>query len=217
MKLDKKQKVMLTLTVCAFLFLGWQVYDLFGGGSEPTPAVINTPVVKKIKTSSRVKKQPAPVPADFQKNTAASSKPATETKQYMSMVDQLEMYRMQSQVLQQQLSIAKARQQIAKVNSGGDVYSGSASASDISLDGSAAARLSYVAKQGGQWVATIDQGGRYQSVVEGGALLDGSVVVSINKSGVVLLSNGQKSQLGFSGVSIIKPPLKKISKVKKPV
>ena len=64
MKIDKKQKVVLVLTICAFAFLGWQIYDLFFAGPE-TIAV--APVVKKwaktqakASTKAPIKKSSAP-------------------------------------------------------------------------------------------------------------------------------------------------------------
>lgn len=203
MKLDKRQKIVLVLTICAFAFLGWQIYDLFFAGPDisPPPAVVKKAPAKAVKTvKATTKKTNAPKVVNQSASNKATKQdvPVTESKPYLAMVEQLEMYKMQHEVLQQQLAIAKAQQQIARVNSQNDASSGQAPAMAAVTAGGSGLRLSYVAKLHGQWQATIDDAGQYQTVKVGGQLLDGSKVLSINADGVELQKGKKKKQLHFA-------------------
>ena len=203
MKMDNKKKIVLVLTVCAFIFLAWQLYDLFGSkpvvreqALQKKAAIVHGALSSK-KTVSR------PTLAKVLPKRANQPVPVTQKKRYLSMVEQLEVYKLQREVLDQKLAIAKAQKAIAQVSLANRGFE--PSSMSLTLHSNATPlRLSYIAFQGGQWVATVEISGRFQSVHTGDKLLDGSLVVAINESGIMLEKLGRKVALTFSGIARVR-------------
>lgn len=198
MKMDKRETIILILTICAFAFLGWQVYDMIWGG--PKPVTRTQPVAQQASTTdkpaAKQAKEPAPEAKTTPNTAAMQNKPVTESNQYLSMVDRLELYKMQSQVLQQQLAIAKTKQEIAKLSGGNSNVVSEPVATAVNQEGSDL-RLSYLAEQQGVWQAIIAINGQYQTVVKGDHLADGSEVVAISRAGVTLAKDSKQRVLTF--------------------
>lgn len=202
MKLDKKQRVMLVLTIIALLFLAWQIIDLIRGDVSSSPA----PAAQTTTQQAAASNTPEPKPASV-KSTANQANPvrtqiASQRKEYLQMADQFELAKMQSQLLKQELDIAKTKQQISQTNQS---ISGITNAGGVTgaTDTNAKLHLVYVGQVSGKWSATVSQGGQYTTVSVGSVLPNGSVVSSVNQQGITYRLGGKTLLLGFNGQTVV--------------
>lgn len=193
---DKKQRIVLLLTSLAMVFLCWQIYDMFWGGESmsdaPAPVVVaKRPVVTNSKPTL-VKKMPA--------KKTVQSQPITQQAAYLSVVDQLEMAKLQAQLLQQQAAIASARQRIAQMNQKTSELGGALSASSPVMSGQAGYQLKLLDHDHGAWEAVLIDAGHYRTVTVGAVLPGGDIVKAIDATTVTLAaSDGTITRLRFEG------------------
>jgi len=217
-QLEKKQKILLVVTVIVIAILTWQFYELFWGdvSGSSTPAKVQP--VKKAKQSTTKKgsvnaKKSAhsasvglKVESNLPKSVAQrkATLPAQQAA-YLNIVNHYELAKMENQLLTQQASIAEARNRIAKLNQdtmqlGGNVALASSNNTTTGF------QLAYLGQQNGQWVAAIRNQDQYKTVSVNQQLPDGSVVLGIDKQGVLLKKGTQELRLTFQGVFVINSP-----------
>jgi septal ring-binding cell division protein DamX len=225
MKIDNKQKVLITLIVIALAYVLWQVYNQFF--REPsTPTVVTTPVARPTATTTTTTQQPAattsetaaqPVAAPTLQSIQTAPKNAIpgETgftleapmneyqSQYLELVNQYQLLRMRRMIVEEEAGIASARQRIETI----DQKLGSAGSTPTSADISGGGdvnnptgyKLMYIDFQGGQWSATLGKDNRFLEVNSDEVLMDGTRVLNINQQGVVIEQNQAQYLLTFYG------------------
>ena len=204
MKLDTRQKILIPLIVIAFAYVIWQVVDMVGSDhSRPTASKTSTSVPSAAPVAATPTTATATTTAATvtpQPTAAPQQQPLTESQSaYLQLMNQYQLVKMQRLIVDEQASIAEARERIAKLNQ----EAGSLGGSDFHITGSNTQssdyKLVFLDRQSGIWSATLSKDGRYYEVGRGKELLDGTQVVQINDQGVVLRKDGEKTQLTFSG------------------
>ncbi|MCH9770776.1 MAG: hypothetical protein K0U12_07860, partial [Gammaproteobacteria bacterium] len=218
-----KQKVILGLTVVAFGYLGYQLYELITNDLGGSVAQVNTPRVVKADPPSAPKKpftKAMQTAATITDNSPAmlAAKPSDEDvnqhmallrnqRAYLKLVSEYELAKMKRQLLQERVAIAEAQSRIAKLN-GGD-----SSFANVGMDDSVNQvmndsnfKLSYIDHQQGKWSATLYHGGHYQTVFNGSELSDGYKVVNVNRDGVLLQYKDKRELITFNGVKMVAMP-----------
>lgn len=220
MKLDKKQTIILIITIAAVLFLIWQIYDMFS--SDTVAAVTTTThpntlsstkaktitatqttkhgtsfkvVPKKAKdniTPKLAKQLPRALQIEQQELAAAQQK-------FIEISQQVELAKMERQLLNEEAGIASARQKIATLTSK------SSANSDITtqatLPNSGLWQLVYIDFQHGHFSAVINRDNQYLTVEAGTHLNTSDKIISISKNNLVVSHNKQKYRLNFNGMS----------------
>lgn len=225
MQMDKKQSSLLALTVLAFGFLGYQVYQLIGSDlSQTVPAA---PAAKLVATSPAAPSSPS-VPLGGGAVAHVNSAPTASTvapvlasklpavnrppllksqQQYLELLNQYELLKMRRQMLEEQAAIAQAQNRIAVLNdqtrkldvSVNTDASGNYNPSPRS-NNSSTYQLSYIDQQNGQWTASIYHDGVYQVVNQGSLLADGSTVMAISQQGVTIQKQNTRKLISFNGL-----------------
>lgn len=219
MRVQPKQIVMLALTVLAFIFLGYQVFEMINSDmSVQTAPAASTASVTTVPpaTLHKVAYTDRPSEPVLQKTSAApeakptslalSTQPSLPTKQkaYVELVNQYEMAKLKNQLLKEQESIANAQVRIATLHQKSKVIrTGLGSLGFVGntkvQSGDMSYTLGYVGQHKGKWTATLVSNGHYQGVKVGTPLKDGFRVTQIDHHGVTLLKNGFKKVITFNG------------------
>ena len=216
MKLDKKQRVVLVLTIIALLFLTWQIVDLIRGDVSSAPAPAPQTTTKTAAAANVPEPKPASVKSTGSKDNPLRTQIASQRKEYLQMADQFELAKMQSQLLKQELDIAKTKQQISQTNQSISGISNVSSLGGAEAN-NAKLHLVYVGQVNGQWSATVSQGGQYTTVSVGSILPNGSVVSSVNQQGITYRLGGKTLLLGFNGQTVVatNPALSSVHQIAK--
>ncbi len=186
-QLDKKNKVMLILTMGAFSFLAWQLYDLLMPSSPVSHTVGTKQVVRAEIKKTLTRKAPQKITRLPKSNAPL---PSTSQKRYLSLVEKIEYYKMQHQLLVQQLAVAKAKAQIAQLKLAGHRFVDDHSVVASPSPQGSQVKLSYLGKEGRQWVATVSDSGHFKTVSVGDHLQDGFTIIAMSDKGLTL-SKGQ--------------------------
>ncbi len=210
MQTDKKQGVILALTVFAFGFLAWQIVGLIrDSGHRPahTAAAKSSSAAKPASntlghTHAIQGANQHLVQVSSQLPQAANT-PSDSQTQYTQLVNQIEVAKMQRQLLQEQAAIAQSRQQIAQVNSQTVNLGGTTDSTLAAANNTAPLKLVYVDNQNDQWAATVSYYGQYQKLGVGSLLPDGSEVLAINNAGVIVKHIGRRELLTFNGMKVL--------------
>ncbi len=205
-KLNIRQKIMLALTFLAALFLGWQIYN-FAHTQTPTAT---HPVANG--TNTNPPSTPASLPATaalpppqvvnhLPPSVATNPYAEMEQHEYLDLVRQYQIAKMKRQILEEEAGVANAQKNISDAGKGQNLQGPGAqpfSGYELGVK-QEGYQLSYLDRQAGQWVATLNQNGQYFEVHIGAVLENGWRVSSISRSGVVLRKGEQKQILGFQG------------------
>lgn len=185
--LSKNQLPLISLACLSLIFLISQVLYLIATAffhkapSSPTRILQNVPVNL--------------IPS-LQKNNsdlAASS----QNKAYIALADQYQYLQMEHKLLNEQIAVAKLRNELAQINTQNDNTTiNSTNPTNKIL--AANYQLVYLSQENQRWTATIANDDNYQSVQAGDQLDDGSKVMAIDQNGVTLLSGQQKLLLTFN-------------------
>lgn len=219
-KLDKRQKILISLLAVVVLVLIWQVYGLFANdksvitgevakGDRPVAPTINNRLLLNNQTV-RGNQPIAPTAG-----AATAVDPATNSQaEYLRLVNEYQMAQLQRMIAEDNEAIAVAKRNAAQAMSDTAKMAGSAdslvaSSSDDNngdQDNSNTYSLVYTGQQNdGQWTATLKKNGQTYDVIPGRQLPDGSQVTSIDENGVLLnqAQNAGKLLVTFSGVTQI--------------
>lgn len=195
--MDSKQKTLLGLTVVAFGFLGYQIFELVSRDMAETPVLSeHTPIVT-VATAKNAALTRLPTTAVVSTPKTVASNPVPN--KYLKMLSQYELMKMQRQLLDEETAIANAQHRIAVVHhetaqlDGGVVEPMLPASADTY-------RLSYLDEQQQVWSATLEKQHAYRQVVVGTQLPDGYQVTAINRHGVTLEKGGQRELLTFDGI-----------------
>ncbi len=155
----------------------------------------------------------APVPSTQQRpvTSPASAAPAAETmpmpmlsaqqQQYLNLLNQYQMLRMQRQIVNEKAAIMAAEEKIAEVSQKAGSINQASYTEDFSASQSGSYKLIYVDNQSGQWTATLNRAGQYYEVVAGDILPDGTRIMRVSRSGVNMIYQNQPYVLSFYGMA----------------
>lgn len=213
--LEKKQISLISMIIIAFLLLGWQIYklvsdDIVTSNSNNTALADNTaaadampnhdrqlPIKNSVAAPKLVRSLP-PVLVS-QQNALI-----TNQAQYMELVSQFEMAKIQHKLLSQEVAIAMAKQQISEIQAkiksdlrqnNNEVFN----STDNSHDDTAQYQLAYLDHQNNTWNATVVINGHYENANKGDLLTDGGTVVNVSSDGVLIDKNQQAYEVTFNG------------------
>ena len=114
MHLEKKQKIMVAVTVLTFALLIWQVYDMMVGDVTPVTPPAKPAVVKKADASKKANKpvekkaenlSTSSVTVQSQSKSQSQASSIKAQAEYVSLANQYELAKMQRQLLEQELAI----------------------------------------------------------------------------------------------------------------
>jgi hypothetical protein len=218
MKIDNKQKVLITLIVIALAYVLWQVYSQFfrGPSTAAVPAPATRPVAARpappagrsrgeegaaAPSSSRTLSpvQPAPKNAIPTPGGFTLEAPINDYQnKYLELVNEYQLLRMRRMIVDEEASIASAEERIAKIN-----QTAGRGAGELSVTGETTNptgyKLMYIDFQNGEWNATLSKEGRFLEVNMGDVLIDGARIIQINQQGVVIEKNQNRYLLTFYG------------------
>lgn len=206
-KKNRKQKITLILFIIVILILGWQVYELISESKKtkrsfPTPKY-NHPLLQPASTPTFKKELPSSKLNQDQKLTAYQ-------KQYLSLVSQYQMAKLERQLLEEEVAIATARQQLAQLNQKTQDLLGEKESTPLTIKQAPFSlkeyRLAYLDHQANTYNATLSVKGHYLEITSGTQLENGARVISINNQGVIFLLHNEYYQLTFNGLALIKQP-----------
>ncbi len=227
MQMDKKQTSILAITVLAFGFLGYQVYQLIGSDlSQTVPPAPSSKLVSSSTVSSTAPVSSVPLGSGsaahlIAENTTAPPPPVAaklptiarppllkSQQQYLELLNQYELLKMRRQMLEEQAAIAQAQNRIAVLNdqtrkldaSVNTDASGNYTAPPQNSNNNTSYQLSYIDQQNGQWTASIYHNGVYQVVNMGSLLSDGSTVMGISEQGVSIQKKNERWLISFNGL-----------------
>lgn len=242
--MDKRQTIILSVTVALVLVLGEQVYQLLhhdvAHKSKAIPvAMASTPRPTEMVTPRSTTPARAPVfQAQLPPSVVANQQHlVTHQEKYIALVNQYELAKMQRQLLEEEVAIASARERIAEINEKTRQLAGPSTTTTPADDLEPAAsltdnttphtnspaptyQLAYLDHQGETYTATLVTNGRYQEVSAGAQLADGNQITHIDTNGVEMQVNHQPYRLTFNGLMPIKneePVLAHAAEEKKPV
>lgn len=143
-------------------------------------------------------------------NPVSAAAPATNTmpmpmlsaqqQQYLNLLNQYQMLRMQRQIVNEKAAIIAAEEKIAEASQkAGSIHQG-AYTDDLNASQSGTYKLIYVDNQAGQWTATLSRAGQYYEVVAGDTLPDGTRITRVSRSGVEMIYQKQPYILSFYGM-----------------
>ncbi len=230
MKLDTKQKILLTLIIIALAYVVWQIYSMFSPGkttavtSVPvttTPAAsVNNPVqtenpnaIKPLTgvptTSPKVSRPVAisSIPSAPPMHMVTISAPLSPTQaEYLRLLNRYQIEKMRRMVMEEEAAIANSQARIAVLNEQTAKITGSSQSNLVSMTQSVPTsslgyQLVYIDYQSGQWTATLNIGGQLVEVIAGVRLSDGSKIIKIDQRGVVVRRGGTNYLLNFYGTT----------------
>lgn len=229
MTMDKKQSVMLVLTILAFLFLGYQVYQLVSNDMQEPTQSAPQPVVQMQSEALPLAHNAVGSEAHYTQTVVEhgigaahgsldrsqssmgvqlpSRSSAKNQQEYLKLVNQFELAKMQRQLLQEQAAIARARHEIVVMNnqtskiSGSDVSAvgSSVNLGAVGANNSDPFQLGYLDYQHGSWTAALVRDGRYLNVQPGTLLPGGVKIIAINHKGVIINDKKDRELVSFNG------------------
>lgn len=140
MKLDRKQKILLTLIIVAVAYLLWQIYDMFFAGSVTTAATTTStisaaPAAQSFQpvtttTSTQTSTTPIMTAAAPKMTTVTTQQQTTQPlrevtlrapltdsqRQYLKLVNQYQLVKMQRMVADEQAAMVSSKEKIAEAN-----------------------------------------------------------------------------------------------------
>jgi hypothetical protein len=160
--------------------------------------------------------QVQPVPTEKNVASLAATSANDDQSQYVQLLNHYQLLKMKRLLLEEEVAISTAQQKIAEMNAktvslGGMPDTGvedmggysdsamAATAPSSSEGGSGEYKVVYIDKQGGDWNATLNRKGRFEEVSIGSELADGTQVISIDSSGVVIKHGTNLTKLTFGG------------------
>ncbi len=210
MKFEKKQLTLLSITIAAFAFLGWEVYQLVSSditAKPPTTLHAAEPMQKA--TTLNAPQLSAPLANNINQHETSLT---LNSKAYINLLNKYKTAKLQHKVLSEEVAIAKARNEIAVVNQKTQSMSGTNSlnpdnfgTTTSSTNKNATYTLAYLDNQNGTWTATLSVGGAYQQVNSHTQLIDGTRILSIDRGGVLLQSGKERYYLTFDGITQLSP------------
>lgn len=229
MKLDTKQKILLTLIIIALAYVIWQVYTMFAPSKTSSAVpVITTPaasVNNSVQTENPSTAKPmtgvpatslraAPnltpnqtIPSAPPMRMLTISAPLSPTQaEYLRLLNRYQIVRMKRMVLDEEAQIATSQAKIAELNEQTAKFNGTSLPSSINMTQPVSSislgyELVYVDYQSGQWTATLNIGGELVQVNAGTRLSDGARIVKIDQRGVVIRRAGTNYLLNFYGTT----------------
>jgi hypothetical protein len=211
MKLDRRQKILIPLIVIAFIYIGWQVYEIFFvGKGVPVPTTsqkitLAKPVATKLalpqqpKVPAVVTQQQQDVPE--KKTISDISVPSGQSEAYLKLMKEYQSLEAQRMLLQEKVAIAEMKQKISELNAKLAQLPSVETGIPKTVEGQPEYKLIYLDHQQRQWTATLaDKNNVFREVNAGSELADGYKVISVTSRGVVMAKDGKVMRLTFAGV-----------------
>jgi predicted transcriptional regulator len=215
MNLDKKQKILIPVTVVVLGILGWQIYGFMGENSASTRAAKSGAMRPVADSVARVNR----VIANNEAGPEASSKPAAiiseQDKQrlkdvsqsdaeYLKLIQEYQLLQVQRRIAEDTRAIAVAKLETVKALAeaskfGGSGNSGPHTVSMGSMDTDY--KLVFTGQEAGQWTATLKMNDQLMDVVTGTTLPDGYKVTAVDGDAVTLQRADKQKIISFLGVN----------------
>lgn len=228
MKLDRKQKIILTLIIIATAYLIWQIYSMFWGNADDSSSMAPAATIHTLPPTAstpRVTQQKVDLPTVKIVPTVPVQKPISQPIQpvmrqitiqapltpdqieYMRLVGRYQILHMRRMLADEEAAMTAAQVKVAQLNQQISRLSGSFAVPTLAGQPSPLSplgyQLMYIDYQGGKWTATLNKNSQIQEVLAGMILPDGVRVIKINQSGVVLQKNGRNYLVNFYGTTPI--------------
>ena len=207
MPLERRQKILIPLILLALLYIVWQIYDMFIANDHAnipvketsTTPLKSTPNIPSTPTSQIVAPQTKP-----QSATTISTAPPTLTadqQEYLQLVNEYQMLKLQRKVTEEQAAIAEAKEKIAELNKTTAKLTGVTLATDNNEFSTSnhQFKLVYLDEQGSNVSATISKNDHYYEIYKG-STINGLKVIAITHQGIVLNNNQKTYLLTFQGM-----------------
>jgi hypothetical protein len=212
--LDRRQKILIPLIVIAFIYIGWQVYNIFFAGQGVSAPVSEKKLILSQSVSPQQPSQaqtseamPMPMPRP-QVQDVPEKKPISDisvqtvqSDAYLKLMKEYQVLEAQRMLLQEKVAIAEMKQKIADLNSKLSQLPSVTTEAAKTAKG-LPYKLIYLDHQQGQWTATLaDADNVFREVTFGSKLNGGYKVLAVNSKGVVIKhASGKLMQLTFNGV-----------------
>ncbi len=216
-KIDKRQTFLLILTITVLILLGWQVYQLVCSDNDavtpdPKPRSLNSERTVTMKTapisnqpqsqSTTTKRLPKTIPEN-------SDHIVTHQAEYLKLVNEYQIAKIQRQLLEEKVAIASARERIVTINKktaslvGHGIAVESTSTTTIKPNMLNKIKLTYIGQQDSKFNATLLLNGQYITVAPGSIIAPNTHVTTIDENGLTIQRTSQKYHLGFNGIKNI--------------
>lgn len=212
MKMERRQFVLLLLTIAALGFLTWQIFRLIhndiSAQNRANDAIAKaqqtaaTPVALPQPTTIKPAIPTAATATATATTAAATPTTATPNNEYVALIDQYQLLQMQHKLLDEKLAIAKLNRELEIINQQNAAASAQLSPQDPDTK-TTNYQLVYLAQENQQWTATVVKDSHYQTVQAGDELDDGSKVLRLDKQGLVLQNGTQQILLTFNDVKVL--------------
>lgn len=215
MKITTKQKTLAIITLCAFGYVGYEIYSMMKEDIEPvgnqtwSRAATRHSGSALDATATETRIEPALSEASLPASRAAASpvvnQESRDSKQkvYLEMVNEYELAKMKHRLLEERAAIAAAEQRIASLKKQTQAINQQLANNNTAESSETSSadefRLSYVDEQNKDWSATLVRAGHYYQVHIGSHLPDGSAVVAISHRGVVTQLGEALHRITFDG------------------
>lgn len=206
MKLDTRQKIFIPLIIIAFIYIGWQIYEMFYASPTKTisaPETMIKPVAPEPVKLPEVGANQTPQKGKIQELAPGSATGQSVAYQHlMKTYQELEAERM---LLQEEMAIAETKQKIAQLQTKLNQMPGVKTTAISPQPKKPVYKLIFIDHQDGQrWSAALsDNNNVFREVVVGSTLSDGSKVTAIDNSGVTIKKDEQLTRLTFFGAQPI--------------
>lgn len=220
MKLTQKKTPLIIITVAAVGIFIWQVYSLLNSDiSLDTNSGISmaAPVETPAESNAELQRHSHPdrsraqhlIPEALEQQ---NNHVQMQTTPYLKLVNHYKIVKMQHKLLQEELSIAKVRSQIAHLNqrplqSSGD---GNDDESVFGIKSNNAIKnettLVYLDYQNAQWSAILKDSDGYHQVGPDSILSKNRKIIRINRSGVIMQAGAKRFNLSFNGITPLPTP-----------
>lgn len=221
--MDTKKMIKIGVIALIFVVIAWQMMGMFGGGSAEIASAPQTRANPEIPKPATIN-PPKPAPAAMTEREMQLMSMQNELQvKYIAALNELQMLKVQRDIAEANKDIMKAKQDtitsqkkvIDLIMSSGGSGPSMQAPPPSAAEASAAAQQALpqaptigfdyvvvsVSNLQGKWTAVLN-GKKLYNVSVGDVLVDdGSVVVSINRSGVTLEKDGKQTK--FSMVSVI--------------
>lgn len=212
MHLDRKQKILLPVTVVVLGVLGWQLYGLLGTHSNK-----NTQLPSAYGASSALVAESAAIPAmpvSSSTNTASSlvseqdrdrlRAVSADDTEYLKLVQEYQLLQIQRRIAEDARAIAIAKLEtaraVAETTKVGGVSNFTNGLERPTVNSEHDYKLVFTGQEAGQWTATLKINEQLIDVVPGTVLPDGYKVISVEGDNVIMQNGGFQRQVSFLGI-----------------
>lgn len=223
MNLDRKQKILLPITIVVLGILGWQLYGLLGTHTENNMSRKSVPMAPTFPTgNSAATNNTVTELAERQAATSVKDKPSLSSAaiseqdkdrlravsandtEYLKLIQEYQLLQIQRRIAEDTRAIAIAKLETAKAVvetnkfAGVNNFNSGIDATGSSVDHDY--KLVFTGQEAGQWTATLKINDQLMDVVPGTTLPDGYKVTTVDGDSVIIQKGSKQKTVNFLGV-----------------